>query len=230
MNKKIIFTIFVLIIIPFIIFLIYRFWNSDNKQKLEQLKKVEELKEQRGITGDGDIYTIQEEYDGRKVLTIKPEIKYSIALAGIIKKDKPEYSETKKLLENEPNGSGIWISESSQDKFLEMLKLVTETEYEVNERGFLVQKNVTKTNDYAKKIQQIILGNKLFVIDINYRFYTVDEVTGEIVEYPFEDMDPYAPIEYLEAGNKSILIITTNSRNKLNEKDIISEVIENMIV
>ena len=43
-------------------------------------------------------------------------------------------------------------------------------------------------------------------------------------------MDPYTPLEYIEMENKTILIITTNSKNKQNEKDIISEIIENVII
>lgn len=229
-NKKILFVILILIIIIFMIFFTNKNLNSNNKEEREQQEQVEQLKEQLGITGNSHIYTIQEEYDGRKVLTIKPEIRYSIALAGIIKNDKPEYSEIDKLLESEPKGSGIWVNVESRDRFLEMLKLITKSEYKINDNGFLIIENQIEANDNDKKLQQIISSNKLFVVDINNKFYSIDEVTGEIIEYPFEDMDPYTPLEYIEMENKTILIITTNSKNKQNEKDIISEIIENVII
>lgn len=230
MNKKIIFVIFTLIIISLLILFIAGFSNNTNNSERGQQKQVEQIKDELGITGNSEIYTIQEEYDGRKVLTIKPEIRYSIALAGIIKNNKPEYSEIDKLLEKEPSGSGIWINVTSRDKFLKMINLITESEYKINNDGFLMIENTVGANDNDKKLQQIISGNKLFIVDINNKFYTVDDATGEIIEYPFEDMDPYTPLEYLEFENKTILVITTNSHNKQNEKDIISEIVGNIII
>ena len=59
---------------------------------------IEELKEQTSINGNNEIYEIGQEYDGRKVLTVKADIKYKVAFAGIIKKATPKYEELDEIL------------------------------------------------------------------------------------------------------------------------------------
>lgn len=231
MKKKIIAIICILsIIIIFNVFLVSKCWNKEDKQGYEEQKQISELKQQFGVIGENDIYRVSEEYDGRKVLEVKPTIKYSVALAGILENAQPKYSEINKVLKKSPSGTGIWINKDSREEFLKLLELITNSKYSINEKGFLVQDESEHMNKYDEKLKAIILSKKLYIIDINSRFYTVDEVTGEVIEYPFEEMDPYTPFEYLESDNKTIFIITTNSQKKLNENSIISEIIENIVL
>ena len=77
-----------------------------------------------------------------------------------------------------------------------------------------------------KKIEEIINGNKLYIIDISSTCYIVDEITGEILDYNFEDMDEYQTYQYFEDGDKKIIFITENQNNQLTVKEIIESVIE----
>ena len=86
--------------------------------KLEQEEEIpiEELKEEFNATGADEIYEVQTEYDGRKVLAVKPSINYRVAFAGMIKKAKPEYSEVDKIYEeNMPTENGIWVEDKEKD-------------------------------------------------------------------------------------------------------------------
>ena len=56
--------------------------------------------------------------------------------------------------------------------------------------------------------------------------YIVDEITGEILDYNFEDMDEYQTYQYFEDGDKKIIFITENQNNQLTVKEIIESVIE----
>lgn len=181
-----------------------------------------------GYTADTDMYEIATEYDGREVVIIKPNIQYQVALAGAIKKDLPKFSELDEILTNGPNTNGIWIERSSREKFLKILKEITECNYTINEDGFLVQEENEKNNKYDKKIKQMIEKEKQYIFDISSICYIVDEVTGDIQEYPFEEMDPYQPFEYFESENKTLFVITSNSNEKLQYEDIIKEIIENI--
>ena len=85
-------------------------------------EKIEEVKNEIDATGDNDIYQVYEEYDGRKIVQVKPEVQYDTVLAGIIKSDTPQENEISTLLQNKPTKNGVWISEQSRGKFLELLK------------------------------------------------------------------------------------------------------------
>lgn len=233
MNKKIrvlIIGIVIIVVLSCIIFMNKKSTEneSENETFSVEQQQINELKQQLGITGKNDIYAVSEEYDGRKVLTIKPEIQYSTVMAGIIKESEPEYSEIEELLKKAPNTTGIWVSEKSREKFLKILELVTNAKYKIDEKGFLEKQELSKNNKYDEKINNIISSNKLYVIDINSTCYILDDVTGDVVEYPFEEMDPYIPFEYFETGNKSIFVITSNSSNKISYEDAIKEILENI--
>ena len=53
--------------------------------------------------------------------------------------------------------------------------------------------------------------------------YIVDDVTGEVVDYPFEMMDPFQACQIYAQGKKKIMFVTTNVKQKLNEEDIFNE-------
>ena len=85
-------------------------------------EEVEKIKKEINATANTDIYRIEEEPGGRKILQIKPEIQFNVDLAGIIKNGEPEENELNEILKKIPNTTGIWISNQSRETFLGLLK------------------------------------------------------------------------------------------------------------
>lgn len=85
-------------------------------------EEVEKIKNEINATANTDIYRIEEEPGGRKILQIKPEIQFNVDLAGIIKNGEPEENELNEILKKIPNTTGIWISNQSRETFLGLLK------------------------------------------------------------------------------------------------------------
>ena len=81
-------------------------------------------------------------------------------------------------------------------------------------------------NDYDKKIQEMLSDDALHIFDINSTTYIVDEVTGEIQEYPFEDMDPYTEYEYFSSDDKEMFIISANSYGKVNQEEVLKGIFD----
>lgn len=201
--------------------------TSTQEERQISSEKKTEIIEETGKQGDSDLYEIQEGEDNIKIATIKSSVKYKVAFAGMIKNRVPEKEELDDVLEeNHPKYAGIWIKSESQSEFLKYISSVTKSEYEINEKGYLKIKNKKKQNNYEKKIEEIINGNKLYIIDISSTCYIVDEITGEILDYNFEDMDEYQTYQYFEDGDKKIIFITENQNNQLTVKEIIESVIE----
>ncbi len=200
--------------------------STQEESQISSEKKTEII-EETGKQGDSDLYEIQEGEDNIKIATIKSSVKYKVAFAGMIKNKAPEKEELDDILEkNHPKYAGIWIKSESQSEFLKYISSVTKSKYEINENGYLKIKNKKNQNEYDKKIEEIINGNKLYIIDISSTCYIVDEITGEILDYNFEDMDEYQTYQYFEDGDKKIIFITENQNNQLTVKEIIESVIE----
>lgn len=94
----------------------------------------------------------------------------------------------------------------------------------------MIQENKESDNEYDKKIKQMIEKKDLFIFDIDSICYMVDEVTGKIQEYPFEEIDPYNAYEYFESENSYMFIITNNSKGYLKYKNILQEILDNIKV
>ena len=200
--------------------------STQEESQISSEKKTEII-EETGKQGDSDLYEIQEGEDNIKIATIKSSVKYKVAFAGMIKNKVPKKEELDDLLEkNHPKYAGIWIKSESQSEFLKYISSVTKSKYEINENGYLKIKNKKNQNEYDKKIEEIINGIKLYIIDISSTCYIVDEITGEILDYNFEDMDEYQTYQYFEDGDKKIIFITENQNNQLTVKEIIESVIE----
>lgn len=198
--------------------------NEENsKQDQEQISQITE---NQGLQADENIYEIATEYDGREVVRVKPNIQYKVALAGMIKKEIPDFSELDDLLTQAPTHTGIWIEETSRESFLNILNNIADSEYEINEEGFLIKKENGKMNDYDKKIQEMLSDETLHIFDINSTTYIVDEVTGEIQEYPFEEMDPYTEYEYFSTDDKEMFIISANSYGKVNQEEVLKGIFD----
>ena len=147
----------------------------------------------------------------------------------MIKKSKPTFNELDQILQQKlPKYSGIWIEQNSRDNLLKLFNNSekTNSKYSVSSEGYLeiIQKN--SQTDYDKKIENAIKGKKQYILDISSVCYIVDEVTGEILDYNFENMDKYQTYEHFEDGDKSIIFINQNTNNQLKDSEIINSIME----
>lgn len=243
MIKKIAIVLSIILIISIIFFIVFHQNKAGSEEQISSLpvtyeeEKEEEVNEQeqeqitqiienQGLEADENIYEIATEYDGREVVIVKPNIQYQVALAGMLKKEKPEFSEINDLLEQAPTHTGIWIEEDSREKFLAILKNITNAEYQIDEEGFLIQNATWNSNKYDKQIKQMLSDEMLHIFTIHSVTYIVDEVTGEIQEYPFEEMDPYTEYEYFASDDKEMFIINANSYEKVDQEEILKNIFE----
>ena len=84
-----------------------------------------------------------------------------------------------------------------------------------------------KMTGMGKIILDMMTNGSLYVFDINSVTYLVDQVTGEITEYPFEEMDPYQEYEYFESDNKYMFIISKNNQGKISKKEALKNILQN---
>ena len=204
--------------------------DKENEISYQNSATVEELKEETGLTGDESIYQIDTEYDGRKTLNVKADIQYKVALAGILTGEMPEYNNIDQIIsQTQIEKNGMWIDKNIQDKFLNMLGEVTKSEYEINSNGYLSIKNGNNQNDNDKKIESLINGQNKYIITITDKYYQLDTVTGEVVEFPFEQLDNYQTFDIVRnTDNSNIICITSNKNNRLTNKEIMQDVIDNI--
>lgn len=227
MKKIIIFIICILFfILAFIMFKNNKFEKEGNLS-LKNLpeEKIQEISEDLGYNNiNTDLYEINQEYDGREVVVVKPNVQYKVAMAGVVKNGKPEFSEIDSLLEDAPNQNGIWVEKKSRDAFLDILEEITNGNYSFDSNGFLIEEQNQNFNELDKKIENAINSKKLYALSINSIAYLIDEVTGNIEEYPFEEIDPELPFECFETENAALYVITPNTYKKLNYKYVIEEI------
>ena len=242
-NKKVIILVVLLIMFVAILVLLFnkRIQKDNNQNNFEkygeQVDKnqieyqpdvtVEEIKNEIGATGNTDIYEVEQEYDGRNILAIKPSIKYKVAFAGMIKNAKPSMSELDNIMEEKlPHKTGIWVEEKSRDKILEIFNDGdVNSKYLIDDDGYLKIDRKNNQNDNDKKIEKIIKGKKQYILDISSVCYIVDDITGEILDYNFENMDKYQTYEYFEDKDKYIVFVTENSNNVLTNLEIFKSII-----
>lgn len=242
-NKKVIILVVLLIMFAAILALLFnkRIQKDNNQNNFEQYGEqvdknqieyqpdvtVEEIKNEIGATGNTDIYEVEQEYDGRNILAVKPSIKYKVAFAGMIKNAKPSMSELDNIMEEKlPHKTGIWVEEKSRDKILEIFNEGdVNSKYLIDDDGYLKIDRKNNQNDNDKKIEKIIKGKKQYILDISSVCYIVDDITGEILDYNFENMDKYQTYEYFEDKDKYIVFVTENSNNVLTNLEIFKSII-----
>ena len=242
-NKKVIILVVLLIMFVAILVLLFnkRIQKDNNQNNFEQYGEqvdknqieyqpnvtVEEIKNEIGATGNTDIYEVEQEYDGRNILAVKPSIKYKVAFAGMIKKAKPSMNELDNIVEEKlPHKTGIWVEEKSRDKILEIFNDGdVNSKYLIDDDGYLKIDRKNNQNDNDKKIEKIIKGKKQYILDISSVCYIVDDITGEILDYNFENMDKYQTYEYFEDKDKYIVFVTENSNNVLTNLEIFKSII-----
>ena len=93
-----------------------------------------------------------------------------------------------------------------------------------------MQEQKDTSNEIDNNIKKAISNKKNYSICINSVAYLIDEVTGNIEEYPFEEIDPEQSFELFETENASLYVITSNTYKRVNYKNIIEEVLNNMII
>lgn len=197
--------------------------KEENVIENDNPEEIESIKNEINSTADSNIYYVTEETDGRKILQIKPKVQFQVDLAGIMKNSKPEEKKIESLNKKAPNKAGIWISEQSRDKFIDLLNKNNIDNLSIKKDGYL-KVDKTSENEIAKNLEKMIKSDKLYIINITGIAYERDYISGEIVEYPFEDMDPEQVVEFYENGNKKILEITTNKKQELLDKEILEEI------
>ncbi len=201
--------------------------NTTNEVDIYDEETINEIKEEINATADTDMYQIQKEYDGRQILQIKPSIQFQTVLAGILKNGQPSENEIQDLLKNKPTQEGIWIAKQSREAFLNLLKDNGMNGYTINEQGYLYMSEENEKEE-AKKLKEAMHANQLYIVDVSGVSYTRDDFSGEIVEYPFEKMEPYQAIDVYQEGNVTILEVTTNEKGILSKQEILQDVLLNM--
>lgn len=220
--------VIVLILLMFSIFLSYKNKSEEkeNKNDIKEKQIISELKNKTGATGNEEIYEVINTDTNTPILNVKENIKFKVALAGMFKNTKPEFEELDKILnENNFYKTGIYIAKDSREKFLKLIQKFTQNKYKISEKGYLECESVQNENLNDKQLKEIINSDKLFIISFSDICYTVDDVTGDIIDYPFELMDPYQICQIYKSENKSIVFVTTNSKKKLSDEDIFNELL-----
>ena len=207
------------------------FWVNNKEPKTNvtqsQNKEVEELKQEYKMTGDNEIYNVETEYDGRKVLTVKPSINYKIAFTGMIKNTKPDLKEVDSIFEStSPTKAGIWIKKENREKILTYLNNNLNNEYKINNEGYLQIKEVDNPKNEDKKIEKLINGDKQYIFCISSVCYMVDPVTGQIIDNPYNELEPYQTYEYFKDKDRMIIFITENEEQKITQNEIFESILE----
>lgn len=201
--------------------------NNDfmNRMVSTDANEINAIKNEINATGQTDIYQIEEEYDGRRIIQVKPDVQYQVALAGIIKNGIPAEDEINTLLEQAPTNSGMWISESSREKFMDLLNSNNISDFEITNDGYLKCNKQGNLTEQEEKLKNMAESDKLYVIDMSGKTYQRDYISGEVIEYPFEEMDPYQVLEPYKVEDSIILGVTSNKDNYLSDIEILEAII-----
>ena len=195
----------------------------------EENQKIDEIKYNTGVTGDSNIYEVQtDSYDGREVVVVKPSIKYKVAFAGMVKNNLPQMQEVNQIYEdNKLQKNGIWAESDSRDKILNMFNNsgIFNNTYAVDQDGYMKVQEENNSNENDTKIVNAINSEKQYILSVSSICYIVDDLTGEIQRYSFEDMDRYQTYEYFDNGNQYIIFLTENKNSQLSDSEIINSLI-----
>ena len=241
MKKFIIQIILIIIILILIVIgIIYLVKKQDSKTELENNYKnfkeesimydenatIDDLKEEYNIEGNSDLYEIQTEYDGRKVLAIKANENYKVAFSGLIKKSKTTIEEATQIFnEQHPTQNGIWIEPQSREKIVNDLNELFQSKYEVDEKGYLVITEY-QSSENDEILKQMIEGEKQYILGISGTTYYIDALTGEIFDNPYEEFDSSQTYSYFTDDNKIIIYIPENNDNHLEKQEIYESILK----
>lgn len=229
MKRKII----IAIILTIMIFLLH-YKMTNNNTKVEdttntEKTEVDELKEQYNITGNSDIYNVEIESDGRKVINIKASVNFKVAFAGMIKNAIPSYEQLDSIFEeNAPIEKGIWIKKEDREMIVTYLNESEKLncKYEINNEGYLQIEETNNANTTDKKIENLINGEKQYIFCISSVSYMVDTVTGDIIDNPYNELEKYQTYDYFKDEDRMIIFITENKDSKMTESEIFESIID----
>lgn len=240
-NQKIIVFICVLVVLGLISLLIFSPQGKGEENKIssekekqieekkeEEKKEIQEIKEETGASGKEDIYELQQEPDGRKVLAIKPSIQYQVAFAGAILRRVPSsLEEAQKIAsENELTKQGIWLPEDDRETFLNWLNELGNSRYGTTKDGYLtVSEKGVNSNEVDQKVDQILAKDRSVVITMSGVLMTADSLTGEMMDNPFAQIDSYQPYDYVKDENRMVLSLSDNRKGKLTHQEILMSAI-----
>ena len=151
------------------------------------------------------------------IIPVENYEKFDVAYEGMYGKEVEKHSK--------PTETGIWVKYEDKEKFLELIKSETESTYDINESGYLYIKNKDKQNENDKIIEEKINGKELYMFSVSSTCYIIDEITGEVLDYCFEDMDNYQTYEYFEKDGNYLIFITENTNNLLSNEEILTNIL-----
>lgn len=200
--------------------------QQEEKQTQDEQKEINEVKKTTGVTGNTEIYEIYDEKDS-KIPVIRASVKYKVAFSGMINQAKPEIKNIDKDIEEKhPKNVGIWIREKDRKTLVDLINSVTGNSYEVDLNGYLNIKSKGSANEFDNKISKVIQDKKCVILCLSSVCYIVDDVSGEVLDYNFENMDQYQTYEYFQDNGKMIVFMSENIKGKLTNKEIIQSVFE----
>ena len=197
------------------------------KMKVAQNLK-DELKKDYGLNANSNIYEIQTEYDGRKVLSVKADLKFKVAFCSMIKKEIPKFEELDEIMYNNYlQEKVIWIENDSRDKIINLLNNNEKlnSEYKVNSEGYLIIDKKNNQSELDKTVEKSINSDAQTILVVSSLCYIVDDVTGDILDYNFEKMDKYQTYEYFNDDDKKIVFITENKNNQISSEELLEDII-----
>lgn len=230
-KNKIIIMIAVLVLVIVILVIKNKPTQNETVDELSSTvsnnQEIEGLKQEYKMTGENEIYNIETEYDGRKVLKIKPNVNFKAAFAGMFKGEMPNFEELDSIFEqNAPKEKGIWIKKEDREKILTYLNKNLSSEYEINSQGYLQIKEKNNANTYDQVIEKLISGDKQYIFCISSICYMVDTVTGKIIDNPYNQFEPYQTYEYFMDKERTIIFMTENRDSKIEESEIFESIME----
>lgn len=185
---------------------------------------MNEIKTEKGIVGADELYEIVEENDGRKALETKKEYLYKVALIGLYTKERgiefpnnaistieninQNYESAKNYLIIEDGG--VIVPKKDQSKILDVINNNSNDDYYFDDNNHLKQTLSEDVNlsEFDQKLIEKINSNNTLILTYDRDYYWIDNVSGEIVNYPFCDLDPY--IDYDEIGYEDYSIRVIN--------------------
>lgn len=78
----------------------------------------------------------------------------------------------------------------------------------------------------ANGLEQMMQNHHLYILNMTGMAYQRDYLTGEIMEYPFEEMDPEQIVEPYQNDRMVTLEITSNQKGKVTPKEILETIVQ----
>ena len=137
---------------------------------------------------------------------------------------------TNKIIEKSNLHNGIFVIESSRQKFLDIVNTSTENTYSINSDGYLVKPSIqNKTSDLSQKINDYIDSKNTLIVNIcnTYKGLLNDDV---ILDYMIERTLYVQTFDYND--NIKIVLINPDRINEdsedITQKEIYDEVLLGM--